>query len=96
MKAWPSIGRIRWGWFLAAAAVLLLWPVFFPDTHTPTVLLIWALFAGALLRGGAELLGGYEGGWSIAMSVGGTLTAVAFTIFAVGLWRATASAPSTF
>jgi branched-chain amino acid transport system permease protein len=47
MMDWPSAGRIRWGWFLLAAAVLALLPLV-ADTLTPTLLLIWALFALSL------------------------------------------------
>ena len=51
-------------------------------------LLMWSLFAGALLRSGGELLGGYSGGWSHMVATGGTLGTAAFLVFAVGLWRA--------
>jgi len=51
--------------------------------------LLWSLLAGAALRGGAELAGGYAPGWSAAVALGGTLTAGAFVVFAVGLWRST-------
>ena len=51
--------------------------------------LVWSLLAGAALRGGAELVGGYAPGWSAAVALGGTLTAGAFVVFAVGLWRTT-------
>lgn len=55
MRAWPSVGRVRWGWFLLAAAILLLLPLV-TDTLTPTVLLIWALFALSL-----GMMWGYAG-----------------------------------
>ena len=42
-----GIGRIRWGWFTAGALVLLLLPAV-TGTNTPTLLLIWALFALSL------------------------------------------------
>src|SRR5688500_12940466 len=42
-----GIARIRWVWFTAAALVLLLLPAV-SGTHTPTLLLIWALFALSL------------------------------------------------
>jgi hypothetical protein len=57
--------------------------------------LVWALFAGATLRVGAELMGGYSPGWGALAALGGLITTVAFTTFAVGLWRATGSAPTT-
>ncbi len=42
-----GIGRIRWGWFIVGSLILLLLPAF-TGTHTPTLLLIWALFALSL------------------------------------------------
>ena len=42
-----GIGRIRWGWFIVGSLVLLLLPAF-TGTNTPTLLLIWALFALSL------------------------------------------------
>ena len=51
--------------------------------------LLWSLLIGAALRSGAELVGGYSPGWSVLVAVGGTLAVVAFTAFAVGLWRST-------
>ena len=42
-----GIGPIRWGWFVVGALVLLLLPAV-ASTHTPTLLLIWALFALSL------------------------------------------------
>ena len=47
MIVWPSAGRVQWGWFLLAAAVLVLLPLV-TETNTPTILLIWALFALSL------------------------------------------------
>ena len=84
MKAWPSIGRIRWGWFLAAAALLLLWPVFFADTHTPTVLLIWALFALSL-----GLMWGYAGLLSFGHSAYFGLGAYTYAIAVINIGEST-------
>jgi len=42
-----GIGRIRWAWFIVGALVLLLLPAV-TSTNTPTLLLIWALFALSL------------------------------------------------
>jgi branched-chain amino acid transport system permease protein len=42
-----GIGRIRWGWFIVGSLVLLLLPAV-TGTNTPTLLLIWALFALSL------------------------------------------------
>jgi branched-chain amino acid transport system permease protein len=50
-----GIGRIRWGWFIVGALVLLLLPAV-TSTNTPTLLLIWALFALSL-----GLLWGFAG-----------------------------------
>ena len=49
MTGGPSfgIGRIRWGWFIVGALILLLLPAV-TGTNTPTLLLIWALFALSL------------------------------------------------
>ena len=47
MTAWPSVDRINWGWFLVAAGILIFLPLAM-DTHTPTILLIWALLALSL------------------------------------------------
>jgi hypothetical protein len=49
--------------------------------------LVWTLFIGAALRSGAQLLGGYEGGWGMLMAVGATLSTAAFTVFAIGMWQ---------
>ena len=42
-----GVGRIRWGWFIVGALILLLLPAV-AETNTPTLLLIWALFAMSL------------------------------------------------
>ena len=64
--------------------------------HRPRLLatLVWSLLAGAALRGGAELIGGYAPGWGAAVALGGTLAVVVFVVFGVGLWRATSHSPS--
>jgi branched-chain amino acid transport system permease protein len=68
---------MRWGWFLLAVAVLLVLPLFL-DTHTPTILLIWALFALSL-----GLMWGYAGllsfGHSAYFGLGAYVYAVAVT-----------------
>jgi hypothetical protein len=63
-------------------------------TRQPRLLagLIWTLFAAAALRAPTELLGGYAPGWNVTVALGGVLAAGAFTVFAVGLWRATGEA----
>jgi urea transport system permease protein len=50
-----GVGRIRWHWFAAGAAVLILLPLV-SETNTPTLLAIWALFALSL-----GLMWGYAG-----------------------------------
>ena len=55
-----GIGRIRWAWFIVGALVLLLLPAL-TSTSTPTLLLIWALFALSL-----GLLWGFAGLLSLA------------------------------
>jgi len=50
-----GIGRVRWVWFMVGALVLLLLPAV-TSTNTPTLLLIWALFALSL-----GLLWGFAG-----------------------------------
>jgi hypothetical protein len=54
--------------------------------------LVWSLLLGGALRSGAEMIGGYSSGWSLLVALGGTQSAIAFTTFAVGLWRATGTA----
>jgi uncharacterized protein involved in response to NO len=58
--------------------------------HRPRLLaaLGWSLLMGAAVRGGAELVAGYASGWGSAVALGGVIGAVAFVVFAVGLWRA--------
>ena len=56
--------------------------------------LVWTLFVGAALRFAGEFLGGYSPGWGALVALGGTLGVVSFSVFAVGLWRATGRAPA--
>lgn len=83
MRIWPSIGRIRWGWFLAGAAVLLVLPLFL-DTHTPTVLLIWALFALSL-----GLMWGYAGLLSFGHSAYFGLGAYTYAVAVINIGEGT-------
>jgi urea transport system permease protein len=83
VKFWPSIGRLRWGWFLLGAAVMLLWPVFF-DTHTPTILLVWALFALSL-----GLMWGYAGLLSFGHTAYFGLGAYVYAISVVNIGEST-------
>src|SRR5437899_8182526 len=50
-----GVGRIRWNWFAAFAALLVLLPLV-SETNTPTLLAIWALFALSL-----GMMWGYAG-----------------------------------
>jgi hypothetical protein len=52
--------------------------------------LMVALLLGALLRAGGELIGGYAEGWDLVLALGGTVTTLAFVVFAVELWQTTA------
>ena len=63
--------------------------------HRPRLLaaLVWSLFVGAAVRGGAELIGGYSPGWSMLVGLGGAVAVIAFMAFAIGLWRATGQTP---
>lgn len=63
--------------------------------HRPVQLgvLLWALFVGAAVRVGGELIGGYAPGWGALAALGGVVAAVVFVHFAIGLWRSTARAP---
>jgi hypothetical protein len=45
------------------------------------------LFAGAALRVGGEMIGGYAPGWNVLVGLGGTLGAAGFIAFAIGVWR---------
>jgi urea transport system permease protein len=75
---------MRWGWFLLAAAVLLVVPVFL-DTLTPTVLLIWALFALSL-----GLMWGYAGLLSFGHTAYFGLGAYAYAISVINIGESTA------
>jgi len=83
MTGWRSIGRVSWGWFLAATAVLALLPLGF-DTNTMTVLLIWALFALSL-----GMMWGYAGLLSFGHSAYFGLGAYAYAISAVNMGEST-------
>jgi branched-chain amino acid transport system permease protein len=84
VRAWPSVGQIRWGWFLLAVAIALVWPAF-GDTHTPTVLLVWALFALSL-----GLMWGYAGLLSFGHTAYFGLGAYVYAIAVVNIGESTA------
>jgi hypothetical protein len=51
------------------------------------------LLFGALLRVGAEVLGGYAGGAGLLVALGGTLSVGGFVLFAIGLWSSLGRLP---
>ena len=83
LTAWRSLGRVRWGWFIAATIVLLLLPLVY-ETHTPTILLIWALFALSL-----GLMWGYAGILSFGHSAYFGLGAYVYAIASVNIGEST-------
>ncbi len=83
MSTWQSVGPMRWGWFLLASAVLLLLPLV-SETNTPTLLLIWALFALSL-----GMMWGYAGLLSFGHSAYFGLGAYAYAIAVVNIGEST-------
>jgi ABC-type branched-subunit amino acid transport system permease subunit len=80
-----AAGRMRWGWFLLLALALLLLPLV-RDTHTPTLLAIWALFALSL-----GLLWGYAGILSFGHAAYFGLGAYTYAITAMNTGESTAA-----
>lgn len=80
-----TAGRMRWGWFIACALVLLLLPVAYPSTGTPTLLAIWALFALSL-----GLMWGFAGILSFGHGAYYGLGAYVYAIAAVNIGESTA------
>jgi ABC-type branched-subunit amino acid transport system permease subunit len=76
-------GRMRWGWFIAVAVVLLLLPLFY-DTNTATLLAIWALFALSL-----GLMWGYAGLLSFGHGAYFGLGAYVYAITAMNVGEST-------
>ncbi len=83
MSEWRSIGKVQWGWFLIALAVLVLLPLAF-DTSMMTLLLIWALFAMSL-----GLMWGYAGLLSFGHAAWFGLGAYTYAIAAVNIGEST-------
>lgn len=83
MIAWRSIGGVHWGWFILASAALLLFPLGF-ETHTASVLLIWALFALSL-----GLMWGYAGMLSFGHSAYFGLGAYTYAIASLNIGEST-------
>lgn len=77
------VGRIRWPWFVAVAVALALLPLVH-ETHTPTVLAIWALFALSL-----GLMWGYAGILSFGHAAYFGLGAYTYAIAAVNAGEST-------
>jgi len=83
MTAWQSVGRVRWGWFLLASAGLVLLPLV-SEINTPTLLLIWALFALSL-----GMMWGYAGLLSFGHSAYFGLGAYTYAIAVVNVGEST-------
>ena len=84
-----AAGRMRWGWFLLLALLLLLLPLV-TNTHTPTLLAIWALFALSL-----GLLWGYAGILSFGHAAYFGLGAYTYAITAMAATQRATSAGSS-
>jgi branched-chain amino acid transport system permease protein len=84
MNEWRATGSMQWGWFLLALALLVLLPLGF-DTHTMSLLLIWALFAMSL-----GLMWGYAGLLSFGHAAWFGLGAYTYAIAAVNIGESTA------
>jgi branched-chain amino acid transport system permease protein len=81
-----SAGRVRWGWFIVAVLVALVLPAVTSDTHTLTLLSIWALFALSL-----GLMWGYAGILSFGHAAYFGLGAYTYAITAMNTGESTAA-----
>jgi branched-chain amino acid transport system permease protein len=79
-----AVGRIRWPWFAVAALLLALLPLV-SETHTPTLLAIWALFALSL-----GLMWGYAGILSFGHAAYFGLGAYTYAVAAMNVGESTA------
>src|SRR5437868_1623427 len=79
-----GVGRIRWNWFAAFAAVLAVLPLV-SETNTPTLLAIWALFALSL-----GLMWGYAGILSFGHAAYFGLGAYTYAIASFNIGESTA------
>src|SRR6185437_9465603 len=79
-----GIGRLRWNWFAAVSALLLLLPLV-RETNTPTLLAIWALFALSL-----GLMWGYAGILSFGHAAYFGLGAYTYAIASFNIGESTA------
>ena len=78
-----GVGRVRWAGFFVAALALLLLPAV-TNTHTPTILLIWALFALSL-----GLMWGFAGILSFGHAAYFGLGAYTYAIAAMNVGEST-------
>ena len=79
-----AAGRMRWGWFIAFALVLVLLPLV-TNTSTPALLAIWALFALSL-----GLMWGYAGILSFGHAAYFGLGAYTYAISSINIGESTA------
>jgi ABC-type branched-subunit amino acid transport system permease subunit len=83
-REFAAAGRMRWGWFIALAVLLVLLPLV-SETHTPTLLAIWSLFALSL-----GLMWGYAGILSFGHAAYFGLGAYTYAITAMNTGESTA------
>jgi len=84
-REFAAAGRMRWGWFIAVAVLLLLLPLV-SETHTATLLAIWSLFALSL-----GLMWGYAGILSFGHAAYFGLGAYTYAITAMNTGESTAA-----
>ena len=84
-REFASAGRMRWGWFIFFALLLLLLPLA-TDSSTPTLLAIWSLFALSL-----GLMWGYAGILSFGHAAYFGLGAYTYAITAMNTGESTAA-----
>lgn len=80
-----AAGRLHWGWFVLVVLLAMLLPLV-ADTHTPTLLAIWALFALSL-----GLLWGYAGILSFGHAAYFGIGAYTYAITAMNTGESTAA-----
>ena len=78
-----GVGPIRWAWFIVAALALVLLPAV-SNTNTPTILMIWALFALSL-----GLMWGFAGILSFGHAAYFGLGAYSYAIAAMNVGEST-------
>ena len=82
-----GVGRIRWGWFIVGALRRCCCCRWSTDTHTPTLLLIWALFALSL-----GLMWGFAGILSFGHAAYFGLGAYTYAIASINIGESTGAA----